>query len=120
MKTIFFIKEEIKKVQTEMDFISDFKIPENKKKFGELKKRVCFLKEVLMYLETNPSEEFIKNQIKKLENRISSIDFSIVKLFKEGTSRKDINNSPHTKKLKKEYNFSTLNKQLNALKYIAN
>lgn len=41
------------------------------RELSRLRKRMAMLKECLMYLETKPSEEFIRRQIEDAENKIS-------------------------------------------------
>lgn len=105
--------KEVKSIQTEIDsLLEELKHAEKDK---PLFKRLQFLKVCKMYLETNPSEDFIKKEKSRLSKRIQ--------LLRDGYSGYKAKD-PDPKKWKSEYNKATglnqLNVQLRTINFLLN
>lgn len=89
------------------------KIIRSEKKDGN---HMMFLQQVKYYLQTNPSEEFIKNQLKSLENKLDLINDNYFKWFNADDRNKILKNPKQT------YNTIMETKkilaQIKTLKYI--
>jgi hypothetical protein len=66
MKTIADIQREIADIKHEIENTEMKKAAENK-----LRKRIAYLRTCVLYLETNPSPSFLKEEITKLETKIT-------------------------------------------------
>ncbi len=69
MITVQDIKREINEITDRVRLETDMRKSEKTK----LKKRVGLLRKCILYLETNPTDDFLKKEIDRLENRISLI-----------------------------------------------
>jgi hypothetical protein len=66
MKTIASIKKEISDIGHQIQSTGMKKAAENR-----LRKRIAYLRTVILYLETNPSPSFLKQEIERVENKIN-------------------------------------------------
>lgn len=111
MKTIADIQREIADIKHEIENTEMKKAAETK-----LRKRIAYLRTCVLYLETNPSPSFLKDEIEKLETKISlrMINFSIADA--------DIKPKTVLSKIKKEYekqfDIPKLRDQIKTIRYL--
>ncbi len=86
MKTLPQALSERKSLLTELSLLNispkDETYPEERKRKKEIsacKKKLAFIKEMVLYLESQPTEEFIKAEAKKLKNRKSVIEAAFLR-----------------------------------------
>jgi hypothetical protein len=104
------IKSEILSIQN---------IPDNErrnmKKIDHTRKknRVAFLRVIHNYLQESPTEEFIRKEIKRLENRLTKLDELYIKLPDKPKDEREF-----MKEFKKDNNYKQIKDQIKALNYI--
>lgn len=113
--------KQITDVNKEMGLIIDeykktLKIGENVGKIKRLDKRFSFLKHMVIYLESNPREEFLKEQKEKILTKISSIEngYEEWKVYNEKKHKNPL------KQYRKECGVSDLKNKLKTLNYLLN
>lgn len=111
MKTASNIQDEIREIEREIQTPGNGTAIVNRLKSKREKLIICF-----RYLQSNPTEEFIKTEIARLQNRIEKIDADIDKLIRPDAK-------PEAKKAVKkmyykEYNVSKIEEQLSTLNYL--
>ena len=88
---------------------------------NEIKKkldRIKFLRDIILYLESDPREAYLKNQENLLQDRISKVDEKIETL--RSVSRAPIALSNQIKAIKAEFNYDKHKKQLDVIQFILN
>jgi NAD-specific glutamate dehydrogenase len=87
----------------------------SKKQLARIKKEVKRLKEVKLYLETAPREEFVKEEIERLSRRIEQINGG----YKEWLKAMNKTDSIQAKKeYREETGIAVLNRQIQTLRFI--
>jgi len=104
MKTINQIREEISEV-TEAIQTTELK-PAQKTK---LVNRILWLRNIILYLETNPTEQFLRSEVKILQDKITRRKDHIPKDIMEPAVRRSFEN---------DWNIPHLKEQLNTINYI--
>lgn len=94
-----------------------------KKKFNQEKaaasRRVVFLTKIIAYLETSPSEEFIKSEIKRIEKEIKAVNERFF-IETQGVQHKDLKAEKSAmKEFNKKYKITHKKEQLRVLRFIA-
>lgn len=111
MRTVKQVKDEIKEIEHRLQ-TEELKKAVNTK----LRKRIQYLRHCIMYIETNPSPQFIKDEIKKVETKI---DLRMNQFVLDG-----IEQMPKSvvAKLRREhekmYEIPKLKEQVKTMKYI--
>ena len=116
MKTIDSIKKEIRAT---MDEILELNFQDDKKSLGKrkrLRSKLPQLRQYILYLETNPTKEFLQQEIKRLQGRIDEIMRQYIPLDEDCYLKPAM--SAHKKKYEKELDISKIKKQLTAINYI--
>lgn len=119
MKTLYDIKLERENLYSEIKQLELTDEPKNLTKAKRSRVKLIQLKEYQMYLETNPSEEYLKKEVKRIENLLSAIDKLYILPKDHEKLTKGI-----LSKLRKPFDDThgvpKLKKQLAALKYLLN
>lgn len=71
MKTTKYMKSEIDTVMKDMKDAKDLDSPASKRLYKKLKKRLDYLNVCLMYVESEPSSEYLKKEYDRITNRIN-------------------------------------------------
>ena len=95
MKTVQQIQNRINEL---MDYCQSFK-PSEGKTFNKERKELSLLNTIKMYLEDNPSEDFIKKEVERLENRVMLIEDGFMNYLHNTPEDSDI-----LSKKRQEYN----------------
>lgn len=74
MKTIDDIKQELREIPYTKVEGDEIEIKKFKKVFNKNNTRAIFLKQCIMYLEKDPSQDFITAEIARLRNKLSLIN----------------------------------------------
>lgn len=120
MKRINELQKEIQSILDDIDSVKSATSREtaakDKREIKKLFKRITYLKTIILYLETNPSEETIKEQKSKLKTLIDNLTDEYNHYFV-------INGSPgNDKKIRETYfkmhNMKKLKQQLSNLRFI--
>lgn len=106
MKTLLDVKSDIAALTESLPTLK-------KKKQESAKKKILFLNQILLYLESMPDDGFVKNEIIRLENRINAI----LNQF-DPTLYKDP--KPAKMKYEKDMKIPRLREQVRTLRYILN
>lgn len=123
MKTWMFLKDQMSDNMTEMVNLRKIigsknstpdDVRKSKQKFNKLKKRGAGIKLLMMYLETNPSEDFLRKEHARISNRISLLMDDCV----QGEREMNIKYKARLKKYCKEMGVDKLKTQLSAINYI--
>ena len=111
MKTIAQIQTEIDSLIEESHALifTDYKKKSKRKK--EIVERVKFLRAIKLYIETNPSADFLQKEISRLTEKISLI---------EAIGEKKIVGRKNYDKYAKEQNLPQFKKQLETYQFIWN
>jgi hypothetical protein len=109
MKKITEINDEIKQVLAEMEY-------SEKAVLARLKNKLSYLKICKAYLESNPSEDFLKKEVGRIENRVNKIMELCIPLDESRALKSDINK--HKKAYESEMGIVTIKKQLSTLYYL--
>lgn len=80
--------------------------------------RVKFLRDIILYLESEPREVYLKEQVEKLTYRIGQVDEKIAIL--EATSKAAQALANQKKSLKAEFNYDKHKRQLEVILFILN
>ncbi|MET7253441.1 hypothetical protein [Dyadobacter fermentans] len=111
-------------IKREIFDLANFQVklkPEDKE-FKQNKKRIEYLNECVLYLETSPTEEFLEREVKRLEANIVYID----KQFDKWLSRQHFSaQAPHQrqkskKTFEKESGIPKLRQQLKTIEFLLN
>lgn len=104
MKTLQFVNQEITRLLTESQLPS---CTDRQKK--EMRKRIKVLEFSKKYLESNPSEAFVKQMLEDSKKKLSVINRDFKKFWKSGTeekvARKQYDSLMNTKKVKSEIKY---------------
>lgn len=97
----------------------------NKRKVKSFKKelkakldRIGFYRDIILYLESESREVYLKEQVEKLSYRIGQVDEKIAIL--EATSKAAQALANQKKSLKAEFNYDKHKKQLEVIQFILN
>lgn len=112
MKTEKYLKDHIEKIAHECFHERE----ENAIKV--LKDRMAFAKNCLLYIQTNPSEEFLAKEIDRISNRVNMLMKSYVALNETKNSVGDC--LKHKKDYEKEMGIPHLRKRLSTLNFLNN
>lgn len=116
MKSKSDLKKEIEELNAERIKGLKTSPPMKTVEMNRILNRVSLLKTCVMYLESNPQEEFIKCEIERVKDRIDKISDGFYHPNKDNMALKDFG------KLKKDfeklYNVPKLKVQLSTLKFI--
>lgn len=108
MKTVKKLQKDIDEILSEMKDLNKSDNSADRRAFKRLKKRVQYLKIVLMYLETNPTKEFCEKEKLRLENRIELLMKTFSPL-KNGTLSQQ---NKHLKWFEKEMGITKIKPQI--------
>lgn len=114
----------LKQVQTElnetMKKLQDLKYavdPKDKKEFSRLKKRLPLLKSTILYLKTEPTDEYCKLTKAELERKIGIHESRyVLPVSKDRMSKPQLNK--HRKSYEKEVGIAKMKAQLIPINYI--
>jgi len=103
----------VKEIDTKIKELTEEckRIPDSQAK--PKKRRIAFLRNVRLYIETNPRPEFIQSEIERLKTTISIIDDRFYEWI-DGKSGSNLKNQWRSLN-----NYQHLKKQLRTLKFIA-
>lgn len=111
MRTIKQVNEEIKEIEHRL------KTEELKKSVStKLRKRIQYLKHCVMYIETNPSPQYMKDEIKKVETKVNLRMAQFVLEGVEAMPKSVV--SKLKREHEKKYEIPKLKEQIKTLKYI--
>ena len=111
MRTIKQVNEEIKEIENRLN------TEELKKAVStKLRKRILLLRQCAMYIETNPSPQYMKDEIKKIETKIS-LRLENFTLEGVGAMPKSLANKLR-REFEKEYDIPKLRQQVKTIRYI--
>lgn len=114
MKTIGKIELEINDLINDASRIGDIKKEDVRRKMA-IRNRIQYLRKIKAFLETNPSEGYLKKEIKRLESRKTSIENG----FDSAYPSMKINDKKKAKSFYlRENGVSHINVQLETLDYI--
>lgn len=111
MRTIKQVNEEIKEIENRLN------TEELKKSVStKLRKRITHLRKCKMYIETNPSTQYMNDEIKKIETKIS---LRLACFILEGVDAmpKSLVNKLK-REFEKEYDIPKLREQVKTIRYI--
>lgn len=113
MKTAEEISKKIKIIETkDKRELSD-------KDIRKLKTELCFLRKVLMYLDTNPSESFIASELTRKQGSLDTINDSFEVWVKHNPDKiVNIKPAQQRSKYNTEMGVSKIKKQIKTLKFI--
>lgn len=111
MKQVSDIQKEITEVTMQIKDLADF--PKDVKK---LKKRLPVLLFLQQYLETAPTEEFLRKEVQRLSNRVKEVMKMYVPLDPQHNMNAQI--SKHKREFEKIWEIPKIKKQIEALKYL--
>jgi hypothetical protein len=112
MKTLEEINQDIRNVELEM---MDGTTP--KRRYKTLETKLKLLRQIKMYLETNPSEEFIELEINRINTYISSKQ-SQFEYWKKNVCPQHVDTNKRKALFEREVGIPHLKKQLKTLKYL--
>lgn len=112
MKTLIELNSEI---EENLKFLSDSKITKSKKTSASNRNK--FLKQVLMYIELNPNESFLKSEKERISRIINSKE-SQYKYWSSDVCDKSIEVSKRKALFNKELGITVLKKQLKTINFI--
>lgn len=111
MRTIKQVNEEIKEIEHRL------KTEELKKSVStKFRKRIQYLKHCVMYIETNPSPQYMKDEIKKVETKVNLRMAQFVLEGVEAMPKSVV--SKLKREHEKKYEIPKLKEQIRTLKYI--
>jgi len=122
MKTVKDVKYLVNEITNECNSLKKSRTTLNKKSIDkEIKKRIVrldFYRDIILYLESDPREDYLKTQEAKLIARIMAVDDKIAILDATYKARQALSNA--TKSLKAEFNYDKNKKQLEVIQFILN
>lgn len=122
MKSIKDTQYLISETTREVESLRKSMTEENKKAVKkDIKKkldRIKFLRDIVLYLESEPREVYLKEQVEKLTYRIGQVDEKIAIL--EATSKAAQALANQKKSLKAEFNYEKHKRQLEVILFILN
>lgn len=122
MKTIKDTQYLISETTREIESLRKSMTEQNKKAVKkDIKKkldRIKFLRDIVLYLESDPREVYLKEQVEKLTYRIGQVDEKISIL--EATSKAAQALANQKKSLKAEFNYEKHKRQLEVILFILN
>lgn len=122
MKSIKDTQYLISETTREVESLRKSMTEENKKAVKkDIKKkldRIKFLRDIVLYLESEPIEVYLKEQVEKLTYRIGQVDEKIAIL--EATSKAAQALANQKKSLKAEFNYEKHKRQLEVILFILN
>lgn len=127
MKTIEFFKVEIPKLVSEMEGVqlqinketNKKVLPKLRREKKSIQKRIEFLKFCRNYIETEPKEEFVQAESKRLTNRINMFmeNYSLPKSAENWLSK---DRAAHKKAFEKEMGIPKIRTQLTTINFLLN
>jgi uncharacterized membrane protein len=122
MKTIKDTQYLISETAREVEALRKSMTEQNKKAVKkDIKKkldRVNFLRDIILYLESEPREMYLKEQVEKLTYRIGQVDEKIAYLESISKAAQALANQK--KSLKAEFNYDKHKRQLEVILFILN
>jgi len=107
----------IEKVESEKrDLINQLPDAKNDRATNKILNRIDFLKTIILYLETNPKEEFLQSEKLKLEKQIDNIDANFNAWILSDSSRKHLEKPLKT--FHKEMKIEDVKKRLKTINYL--
>lgn len=114
MKTTKELKSEMKEVLEAMEFQKKKDDKKSANAIKRLKAKLDYLKMCLLYIESNPSVEFIIKEKERLTNRINAF----MELYKVPEDWGKTMKSNHRKAYEKDMGIPKLRKQLSTIHFI--
>lgn len=111
MRTIKEMKQEIEEIKHRIGHEEMKKAIE-----GRLRKRIQFLNTCILYMETNPDQEFVSAQIKMVEGKINRRMEGFNEDDYKEWAKKDV--AKVRKAYEKEYDIPKLRSQVSAMRFI--
>lgn len=122
MKTIKDTQYLISETTREVEALRKSMTEENKKSVKkDIKKkldRISFLRDIVLYLESEPREIYLKEQVEKLTYRIGQVDEKMAYLESISKAAQALSNQK--KSLKAEFNYDKHKRQLEVILFILN
>lgn len=122
MKSIKDTQYLISETTREVESLRKSMTEENKKAVKkDIKKkldRIKFLRDIVLYLESEPRESYLKEQVEKLTYRIGQVDEKIAYLESISKAAQALANQK--KSLKAEFNYDKHKRQLEVILFILN
>lgn len=87
---------------------------EDKAQYNKIKKELKFIRDVLRYLETDPTESFVNKQLKMIKDRSASLDSQFVYRGTDSEERKI-----KYREYRKQMELPKMDRQIKTLSYIA-
>ena len=110
MKTPEQVKKEIE------ELILQKKDAKTYRALKKINNKIEDLKTIVLYLETNPSEEFIKSEKARLEKQVDAIEDNFQKWLNSGSSRR--HSEKPLKVYYKEMKLEEVTKRLKTINYL--
>lgn len=114
MKTAKELKSEMKEVLEAMEFQKKKDDKKSANAIRRLKGKLEYLKLCLLYIESKPSEEFVKKEKERLTNRINAF----MELYKVPESWGKTLKARHKREYEKDMGVFKLRKQLSTIHFI--
>lgn len=114
----YLISETTREVESLRKGVTDLNKKAVKKDIKNKLDRVKFLRDIVLYLESEPREVYLKEQVEKLTYRIGQVDEKISYL--ESISKAPIALANQKKSLKEEFNYNKHKRQLEIILFILN
>lgn len=118
MKTINQIKSDLIEVVNTLQEDKQKKVEDRMKKSAatKLRKKIPFLKTCIMYVESGPSEQFVKKEIERIETKINlRMGLFILDDYKE-VDKKTV--SKFKREHEKKYEIPHLREQVRTLRFL--
>jgi hypothetical protein len=114
MKTKEQIKTRIELLTKQSAELKPWNSFDDKKVYNKNKRELKFIREVLMYLETDPTQQFVDKQLKMIKDRSASLDSQFVYNGKDAEERK-----LRYREYRKAMELPKMDRQIKTLSYIA-
>jgi len=115
MKSIIELNKEIDSLILEIKTLEDTEDKKHFRKAKQLRKRVAYLRYILLYLESLPSEEYLKKEKEKMSNRIGLLMLNYQPLDERFTKAQV---SKHKKNHEKEMGVTKIKDQLKTIDFL--
>lgn len=116
MKTIKKLQSEIDDKLSDINNYNKSNDPKIKKKLKPAKLRLAYLKMCMMYVESQPTVEFIMKERDRLSDRVTAF----LNVYEEPKNVTGTLGAKHRKDYEREMGIPKIRKQLTALKYLLN
>ncbi len=113
MKTIEQVNLEIKDLENQVIA----KEANSEKKASRLRNKITEKRFAILYLEQSPSDEFLKSERKKIEDKINTINEACAAHMETSDERNDIKEL-FCEKIKEQNDLKKLKKQFSTLNYL--